>query len=497
MKKLMRLLLCVLLVMSLAVSGSASETQESVQPVTETEPKETTHTHDWGSGTVTTAATCTTDGLRTYTCSCGETATETIDATGHAFGDWYQGSTVHERTCGTCGEAEGGEHSMTSSVTTAPTCKTTGVETHACSVCGYSYTTEVPVSSTHTYSEWGGDATNHSRSCTVCGAADSGAHSWGTATVTTAATCKDEGVSTQTCTVCGSAKTAAIPKLTTHTYDNVCDGECNVCGTTRETEHKISAAWSRDWKQHWHACTLCGYKSEPGDHYPGPAATEEKDQLCLTCGLVMTPKLNHTHKYSAEWTSDEAGHWYACDGCEDQKDYAFHEYDDLCDPDCNICGYEPPTAHDYDDTWSNDETGHWTQCILCGDVKETEAHTADPNASETEAVLCTVCGYEIAPAQEHVHEASTQWESDGEDHWKLCECGELLDAAPHTWDEGTENEDTTITYLCTECGAERTEGEPKEPASFPYGIVLAGLLAVAAGLVVALVFVLRSGKKGK
>ena len=486
MRKLSALVLALLLVTSLAAAALATETETQ---------GETTHTHSWGSGTVTTAATCTADGLKTYTCGCGETSTEVIKSAGHSYGDWFQGKSVHERTCSACGDVQGGEHSMASSVTTAPTCQSKGVQTHACTVCGYSYTTEVPASSTHSYGAWSGDAEKHSRSCTVCGAADSGAHSWADATVTTAATCKDEGVATQPCSVCGATRTLAIPKVTTHTYDNVCDGECNVCGATRETAHKISADWSRDWKEHWHECTLCGYKSEPGDHYPGPAATEEKDQLCLTCGMVMTPRKNHTHNYGTAWTTNEAAHWYACDGCEDQKDYAYHEYDDLCDPDCNICGYQPPTAHSYDEEWNMDETGHWTVCILCGDVKETQAHTADPNAAPTEAQICTVCGYEIAPAQEHVHEAAPQWQKDAENHWKACDCGEEMEKASHNWDEGTGNEDTTVTYVCADCGAEKAEGEPKEPASFPYGLVLAGLLALAVGLVVALALVLRSGKK--
>ena len=42
--------------------------------------------HSWGEGTVTTPATCTADGVLTYTCSrCGETKTETIPASGHDY----------------------------------------------------------------------------------------------------------------------------------------------------------------------------------------------------------------------------------------------------------------------------------------------------------------------------------------------------------------------------------------------------------------------------
>ena len=42
--------------------------------------------HSWNAGTVTTAATCTTAGVKTYTCEiCGKTKTETIVASGHSW----------------------------------------------------------------------------------------------------------------------------------------------------------------------------------------------------------------------------------------------------------------------------------------------------------------------------------------------------------------------------------------------------------------------------
>ena len=54
-----------------------------------TEPDVTTteHTHSWGEGVVTTNPTCTTKGVRTFTCSCGETRTEEIDELGHDLVD--------------------------------------------------------------------------------------------------------------------------------------------------------------------------------------------------------------------------------------------------------------------------------------------------------------------------------------------------------------------------------------------------------------------------
>ena len=53
------------------------------------------HAHSWDTETVTKAATCTATGVKTYTCDCGESKTETIPALGHKFGAW---TTVSEAT---------------------------------------------------------------------------------------------------------------------------------------------------------------------------------------------------------------------------------------------------------------------------------------------------------------------------------------------------------------------------------------------------------------
>ena len=64
---------------------------------------ETSHTCQWDEGTVTTAATCTTDGVKTYSCTvdgCTITKTEKIEATGHTY--TYEDGSV---TC-TCGDTQ-------------------------------------------------------------------------------------------------------------------------------------------------------------------------------------------------------------------------------------------------------------------------------------------------------------------------------------------------------------------------------------------------------
>lgn len=466
MRKIVSLMLCAILVMALVVPAFASETEPLVITETEGTPAQTQppHEHSWVEGS-SKAPTCTEAGSKTYTCTCGETKTESIAATGHT---------------------------LTETVTKNPTCTAAGEKTKTCSVCGYSGTESIAATG-HSFGDLNADANGHTKTCTVCGAVESSEHSWAEEFEVLLPTCTEAGEVRLACTICGGYIYEPVPALG-HTYDSVCDAECNVCGAVREASHKFSTAWSKDASGHWHVCSKCGEKADIGKHYPGPAATEEKAQLCLTCGYTLTAKLNHVHEYEKKWTSDVTGHWYACTGCEEQKDFQDHVFDDLCDPDCNICGYVADTAHSYEEEWQYDESGHWSVCILCGSESGLEAHTTDP-----ETGLCTVCGYEgeIPETTEHIHEFAEEWLSDDESHWQECECGETSEAVPHVWDEGTENEDGTVTYVCEECQAERVEEAEETPGGFPWWIVFTVLVIALIGAVVALIFVLKPKKKGK
>ena len=118
-----------------------------------------TGAHDWDDGTVTTAPTETTPGVRTFTCTvCGDIREETIPATG-----------THD-------------YQFTKNV--APTCTDGGYDLYTCSGCG---------------------ATER-RNLT-----DAAGHKWDGGTVTTAPTETTPGVRTFTCTVCGQTRTEAIP----------------------------------------------------------------------------------------------------------------------------------------------------------------------------------------------------------------------------------------------------------------------------------------------
>ncbi len=118
-----------------------------------------TGAHVWDNGTVTTAPTETTPGVRTYTCTvCGDIREETIPATG--------------------------AHDYRFTKTVAPTCTDGGYDLYTCSGCG---------------------ATER-RNLT-----DAAGHKWDGGTVTTAPTETTPGVRTFTCTVCGQTRTEAIP----------------------------------------------------------------------------------------------------------------------------------------------------------------------------------------------------------------------------------------------------------------------------------------------
>ena len=70
-----------------------------------------------------------------------------------------------------------------------------------------------------------------------------------------------------------------------------------------------------------------------------------------------------------------------------------------------------------------------------------------------------------------------------------------MDEAAHKWDEGSENEDSTVTYRCDVCQEERTEGEPKEETEFPWWILWMGISVVCLGAAIVLILILMAKNK--
>lgn len=455
--------------------------------------------HTYDTGTVTTPATCTAAGEKTLTCTlCSATKTETIAATGHVYQNGQKvDDTNHKLTCPGCLGEITEAHSWSTKETVAATCKTAGKVVYSCTKCSATKEESIPVLTTHSYGTWTTDTNTHSRTCSVCEKVDSGNHSWGTGTVITEATCKEAGVTSYTCSGCGVVMYKDVEKKTTHTYDNDCDDTCNVCDTKRDAAHKYSDAWTKNSTGHWHACLVCGEKKEHVDHVPGPAATEQREQVCLTCGYVLTARLNHVHNESKEWKSDRNGHWRTCSGCEVELSYEKHEYGTGCSG-CKVCGYVDPDKHIYDGVWELDKNSHWGTCTVCGAVSELKDHIPGPEATKDNPQTCTVCGYVIAEFQEHDHQAEGVWLYNDAEHWRVCECGEKMDVDPHIWDEGVKNKDKTITYNCVLCDEVKTEEPIEEEKGFPWGALLVMLVVLLAAAFGTLAWILLQPKqKGK
>lgn len=103
---------------SMTVHGASVQSWYVTDKSNSTTVSLTAHTHSYTS-TVTKQPTCAVTGVRTYTCSCGSSYTETIAATGNHV--WNGGM-----------------------VTTEPTHTTDGVKTYTCSGCESTYTESIP-----------------------------------------------------------------------------------------------------------------------------------------------------------------------------------------------------------------------------------------------------------------------------------------------------------------------------------------------------------------
>ncbi|MBO4432032.1 MAG: InlB B-repeat-containing protein, partial [Clostridia bacterium] len=121
------------------------------------------HTHSYGAWQTVKAATCTTDGTKKRTCSCGDTQTDTIPKTGHK---WDGGVVAKAATCETSGtklytctsckttrtESILPLHHLYFSVTIPATCTADAYKQYTCLRCNKEYTEPIV-----TWSSWSTD----------------------------------------------------------------------------------------------------------------------------------------------------------------------------------------------------------------------------------------------------------------------------------------------------------------------------------------------------
>ena len=268
--------------------------------------------HDWGEGTLTTAPTCTQEGVRTFRCTrCSEVKTETAAATGHIPGpeatctqaqvclqcdavlaealghDWDEGTTEQEATClqegsvlYTCSRCDEvrrestpkGAHTPESVPGKAATCTDDGLtEGSKCSLCGIVLKEQETIPAAHTPGETVKENVK-AATCTAEGSYDE---------VVYCSVCKEE-ISREQVTV----------EKTAHTWvENAGEG------------YLVSAATCTQKAVYYKSCSACGTKSEEtfaygelGSHtpetVPGKAATcfapgLTEGSKCSVCGEIL------------------------------------------------------------------------------------------------------------------------------------------------------------------------------------------------------------------
>ena len=187
--------------------------------------------HDFADGVLTREATCSEEGVMTYTCQrCSETENKPISKTAHKWmrvqkkaATCTEGGTSAGWLCENCGqamsellepkpiEALGHDYSI-SVITKAATCISTGVKKYTCSRCG-EIKTEAYITTEHTY---------------------------GAGKVTKEATCTKAGVMTYTCKYCKATKTERI-SANGHTVvtDKAVAATCTKAGKTAGTHCSV------------------------------------------------------------------------------------------------------------------------------------------------------------------------------------------------------------------------------------------------------------------
>ena len=126
-------------------------------------------------------------------------------------------------------------------------------------------------------------------------------------------TCTEIGYTVYTCENCGKSKNENTVPATGHTFLNYVynnNATCTQNGTeSAQCEHCVATdsrikegtmldheyEWRHNSQSHYQVCANCSIETEHGLHRSDSPATEENAEICLDCGRVLTPPLQHVH----------------------------------------------------------------------------------------------------------------------------------------------------------------------------------------------------------
>ena len=463
--------------------------------------------HTWDDGQVTTAATCTENGVMTYTCTmCSDTKTEVIPATGHAYGEpvWSWTDGFKATATFTCtndpSHVKNVTATVTNAVTTEATCESTGVRTYTAKVTfeGKEYTdtkTEVIPATGHAYGapvwKWNDDFT---ASATFTCANDPSHVKNVTATVTNAvtteATCESTGVRTYTAKVTfdgkdyTDTKTETLP-ATSHAYgepvwkwnDDFTASATFTCANDTSHVKKVDATVTSEVTEG--SCEVGGTRTYTAKvTFDGKDYTDTKTEPVPAKGHTLTaveavPATCETAGVKAHWVCSVCGKLFS--DAEGKTETTLEKL------------AIPATGHAYGAPvwkWNDDFTASAT--FTCGnDASHVETVNAAVTNEVTTAATCETTGVrtytakvtfedkeytdtktEVIPATSHDTElvgakdaTCTEDGYTGDEVCKVCgvtvKQGEVIPALGHDYKDGK----------CSRCGAEEptTPVEPGKP----------------------------------
>lgn len=394
---------------------------------------------------ITKKATCTEDGVITYTCTeCNESYTEKIPATGHKYNDVVTeascdkgGYTLH--TCANCGDTYKDDftaptgHKYTKTTVKQPSCDTDGVSVYTCDTCGDSYS-EVIKAKGHIYAS----------------------------EVTKKANCTDDGVITYTCAICGDKYTEVI-KAKGHNYSAEVTKKANC------TDDEVIT----------YTCANCGDKyteviKAKGHNYSAEVtkkATCDTDGVktftCADCGDVYTEKLEalgHTYGISevVKPTCDNDGYTkFTCSVCGDSYSKVInatgHKYNDkIVSASCDKGGYTLHTCENCGDIYKD----NFTSPLGHDYTSQTVKPACETDGEKT--FTCTRCGdtyTEVIKTKGHVYKRTVVAAGCETDGYTLVECMECHDSFKEGY-VGAKGHtivtDKAVAATCTTAG--KTEG---------------------------------------
>ncbi len=253
----------------------------------------------------------------------------------------------------------------------------------------------------------------------------------------------------------GEGIISAIEQKTSHTFTMP---ENTVQISITFTQHSYITYSDLGDGTHQNKCFYCmtpnGEPEAHVDAHGGGDGTTPPDGYCDSCSAEL-----HTHSYSSEWSSDEEGHYHEC-SCGATSDFAEHTSSGAATEDnaevCTVCGYEisPKLTHTHSyGTLKYDADNHWYECS-CGDETAVTAHSYEYECT----AKCSDCDYERLAT--HVYDGEDC--GDGEQHLLRCRyCGvqyrtdNLTSVFPHEYDDDCDS-------VCDICGYERTDAHNYE-----------------------------------